>query len=296
MDKGRVKGPLHKIAGFPRLALERLIHRMASELKKELDQELGKAVEVYSRKMRPFVLSGHFAELRRGTQLRELHLTEMFGGIEDVMVPIGAVSEETDYYNMMHTLYVVAIARHLGSRRIFEFGTWIGKTAYYLACNADDAQVITLDMPPGDEGTKIGHDLGLWFRDSDRRHQITQILTNSRAFDPTPYQGQMDLIFVDGDHTHEGVKSDTENAFKMLAPGGVIIWDDYDPKVPEVAEYIREFTQDQPLFWIKNTCLLVHMDGVDPLTFEARPRRFTRLTRKVLQRVPMAPRTEPESV
>lgn len=35
------------------------------------------------------------------------------------------------------------------------------------------------------------------------------------------------LIFIDGDHAYEGCKSDILNAQKLLAPGGVILMDDY---------------------------------------------------------------------
>ena len=31
---------------------------------------------------------------------------------------------------------------------------------------------------------------------------------------------------------------------------------------------MEEFTQERPLFRIRKTCLLVHIDGVDPLTFQ----------------------------
>lgn len=34
------------------------------------------------------------------------------------------------------------------------------------------------------------------------------------------------LIYVDGDHTHEGVRKDTEVNFPQLAPGGLILYHD----------------------------------------------------------------------
>lgn len=40
--------------------------------------------------------------------------------------------------------------------------------------------------------------------------------------------GNFDLIFVDGDHRYEAVKSDTENAFKLLKnERSIIVWHDY---------------------------------------------------------------------
>lgn len=36
-----------------------------------------------------------------------------------------------------------------------------------------------------------------------------------------------DLIYIDGDHTYEAVARDAENAWQLLAPGGIIVFDDY---------------------------------------------------------------------
>ena len=41
--------------------------------------------------------------------------------------------------------------------------------------------------------------------------------------------GQFDLIFIDGDHTAKQVAKDVDNAFKALAPGGVIVMHDCLP-------------------------------------------------------------------
>jgi hypothetical protein len=38
----------------------------------------------------------------------------------------------------------------------------------------------------------------------------------------------MDLVVVDASHTYAAVFSDSMNAFKMIKPGGVIIWHDYE--------------------------------------------------------------------
>jgi len=37
----------------------------------------------------------------------------------------------------------------------------------------------------------------------------------------------VDLIFVDGDHTHDAVKNDCELWWNKIKPGGIMCWDDY---------------------------------------------------------------------
>jgi hypothetical protein len=37
------------------------------------------------------------------------------------------------------------------------------------------------------------------------------------------------MVFIDADHSYEGVKADTENVLKQVAKGTFIIWHDYQP-------------------------------------------------------------------
>jgi len=40
-------------------------------------------------------------------------------------------------------------------------------------------------------------------------------------------RGPFDLIFIDGSHYYEYVKSDTQNALGCLTAGGLVVWHDY---------------------------------------------------------------------
>ncbi len=57
--------------------------------------------------------------------------------------------------------------------------------------------------------------------------KITQLFCDSKHFDEKPYTGKMDLIFIDGSHAFSYVMSDSEKAFKMIAPNSIILWHDY---------------------------------------------------------------------
>lgn len=209
-----------------------------------------------------------FQLLHKQARLREVNLSQVFGSeIDKVEAPYGTVNETTGKPNQAELFMVNILARHLKARNIFEFGTFTGRSTYYFTLATPDTRVTTLDLPPG-PGRTIP-EVGLYFVNSDREDQITQILTDSRKFDPTPYEKKMDFIFVDGDHSYEGVKNDTEKAFKMLAPGGVILWHDYGASSDlGLVRFFVEYTRQTPLFRIKKTSLLLYVDGVDPLTFQ----------------------------
>jgi predicted O-methyltransferase YrrM len=121
-------------------------------------------------------------------------------------------------------------------KRVFEIGTFNGGTTRIIAeCLPDDGIVWTLDLPPTDfdrtQGPKnfTGSDVGREYRTSPAAGKVQQILADSLEFDVEPYRGQCDLVFIDGAHDYAHGVSDTLKAFELVAPDGVIVWDDFQP-------------------------------------------------------------------
>lgn len=207
-----------------------------------------------------------------GTRMKEVYPTDLFPGLDGIALPIASMNEESGHVNHADLLYVAAIAQLRQARNIFEFGTYQGRTTYFLTFASPDARVTTLNLPP-EQDPSVAPFLGIMFRGSDREDRITQLLQDSRLFDAGPHAASMDYVFVDGDHSYELVKNDTEKALAMLRPGGMIVWHDYMPKCPGVMRYIRDFAEERPVFRLRNTSLVVYIDGVDPLAFTPPPRR-----------------------
>jgi Methyltransferase domain len=68
---------------------------------------------------------------------------------------------------------------------------------------------------------------------SKHRDRYTQLIGGWHKIDPEAFvrdHGRIDLVFIDGDHSREGVRQDTELAHAILAPGGAIAWHDPSPK------------------------------------------------------------------
>jgi predicted O-methyltransferase YrrM len=128
-----------------------------------------------------------------------------------------------------------------GPRRIFEIGTFDGRTAMNFAANAPaDAVVYTLDLPPaGGTALAVHADdeqfiarsqsgaRGRRLLDAPERARVTQLQGDSATFDYSPYAGRMDMVFVDGAHSYDYVMSDSAKARDMAAPGALIVWHDY---------------------------------------------------------------------
>jgi predicted O-methyltransferase YrrM len=160
----------------------------------------------------------------------------------------------------------VIVINHLvktyNPKRIFEIGTFNGRTTLNLALNSrPDAEVFTLDLPDGKAGMS-GPDVerpvakcerqtatGRLFLESNfpEAKKIVQLFGDSTAFDFSPYYGNIDFVFVDGSHEYEYVKKDTNTAFELLKDGrGVIVWHDYGYVFPGVVKALNEFYENEP--------------------------------------------------
>ena len=132
-------------------------------------------------------------------------------------------------------LSVASICQARVPKQIFEIGTYTGSTTLVMAQNLPtQTKIFTLDLDPADlpafligKDGKPVYEAGVIFKSSRDKDRICQLFGDSSAFDFTPYQGKMDLVFVDADHSYDAVLRDSKTAISLLAPGGIVIWDDY---------------------------------------------------------------------
>ena len=159
-------------------------------------------------------------------------------------------------------VYLGLIIRAVKARRIFEIGTFNGATTRHMAEVAGpDAEVFTLDLPEAEfDRTQApdsfqGAGVGEKFRNSSVEHQITQLLGNSTQFDFSPYERSMDMVFVDAAHDYVHGIVDSRNAFRLVRPGGVVVWHDFG--WPGLAQAIREASAGLQLSRLARTTLAV---------------------------------------
>ena len=159
---------------------------------------------------------------------------------------------------LSEALHMMLFLRAINPKNIFEFGTFYGETTRMLTSNAlrDDVTTYTLDIDSTDGIRFVSVDAeiareGIEHQPVFTDPRIIQLKGDSLYFDPTPYEGTIQYIFIDGNHALEYVKKDTENAFIMLdkqAPS-CIIWHDYEnPDFPEVTEYVNSFPDEMKFF------------------------------------------------
>jgi predicted O-methyltransferase YrrM len=119
------------------------------------------------------------------------------------------------------------IARELGACRYLEVGTFRGESVANVAAVASEC--VTIDLSDEDFAALFRIDGA--FRNVGSLAQglknVTFVRGDSRTLDFSQF-GKVDLVFVDGDHTYEAVRHDTEMAFSVLRDqASVIVWHDY---------------------------------------------------------------------
>lgn len=124
---------------------------------------------------------------------------------------------------------------------VFEIGTLHGYSSYHFALNTPaGANVYTLDLPRSGatpalrttfmDDAHIGGSAGTYeycFEQSDVAHKITCLEGDSATFDFAPYHQKVDLFFIDGAHSYDYVRSDSQRALACTRPGGVVAWHDF---------------------------------------------------------------------
>jgi predicted O-methyltransferase YrrM len=122
-----------------------------------------------------------------------------------------------------------------GRRRVVEIGVYEGSSAAVLCEVLDPGAELHLIDPFGEHGWALpagwGATEGASRRVVDRarrRHhgpQVTWHVDYSAAV-AARWQGPVDLVFIDGDHSEDGVRADWDGWNGFVEPGGAVVFHD----------------------------------------------------------------------
>ncbi len=133
--------------------------------------------------------------------------------------------------NVFDEFLLSALVKRIQPQTIFEIGTFKGGTTWHFYQNAPpDAVIYTMDLPD-DEVPEDSTEVFRQYQENKRRpflpksERIRQIKVDSRKWD-----GKLDrkvqFAFIDGDHSYEVIRNDTEKTLPLLDSYGCICWHD----------------------------------------------------------------------
>jgi predicted O-methyltransferase YrrM len=214
----------------------------------------------------------------RHGRLPRVHLHQIFPGIETVNVNLLSLYQRKIGLSIDagEIMVLCAIEKFIGARNVVEIGTSDGNTALNLAANLpSEGRVTTIDLPPNWD-RKFLYDVPVQHRNVTDRNQIgiqyqgtpyegriRQVLGDSAGLDWKALQPPFDMIFIDGCHFRDYVKTDTENAIRNIRPGGVIVWHDYGD-IKDVSTVVDEFARSMTVRVVRGTRLAVGWQGPRP--------------------------------
>ena len=206
---------------------------------------------------------------------RRVHVSEIdvFRKVKKVVV----VNPQQKIQNMSIDLYeslvlnLFAQTLNYGSK-IIEIGTFEGNTTINLAKNTKASQVYTVDLPD----SKIQFALPVNHNEDNDRKLITfstkrinkdvsdsifMIKQDSATINFKKQFGEVDLCFIDGNHSAAYIKSDTLGCYSILKKGGLIIWHDYG-YIYSVTKFVDK--------WAKQNKILVQVIEGTRLAFTSK--------------------------
>ncbi|MCK5135205.1 MAG: class I SAM-dependent methyltransferase [Bacteroidales bacterium] len=125
-------------------------------------------------------------------------------------------------------MLLASLAESIRDCNYFEIGTWRGESVATLASRVKSCYTLCLtdeEMQAMGMHEKTIESHRLFSEDLDN---VTQLRGDSRSFDFRSPGKRFDLIFIDGDHHFDFIKSDTRNVFEHLVhDNSIVVWHDY---------------------------------------------------------------------
>lgn len=126
---------------------------------------------------------------------------------------------------------VVKVIQQINAKRIMEIGANFGGTLkVWERVSGPDAKILSLDLEDKLQ-VRFGDTVSLIYGDSHSSEVVAKVFEFWK-------DEKIDFLYIDGDHSYEGVKADFENFHSLVRKGGVIGF--HDVNHPPVHRFWQE--------------------------------------------------------
>jgi hypothetical protein len=200
----------------------------------------------------------HQALIRRQlNQIPVVHLTHSSNSVlrdRKCQIKLRVMKHEdgmTPYHDAVALLSILVAEN---PSEVLEIGTYMGHTARAMAENLENATIHTVDLPPdfsakpgiGDSLPKDQYPLtarrsvGREFKGQPCETRIVQHFGDTAVIDFTRI-GQPTFFFIDGSHSYEYCKNDSEKCLALCPRGATFLWHDCNEIHPGIVKFILEW-------------------------------------------------------
>jgi predicted O-methyltransferase YrrM len=155
-----------------------------------------------------------------------------------------------------HRPEITALAELMEHKRpkvAVEIGTAAGGTLFLTAClAAEDALIVSIDLPHGMYGGGYPEWKIPLYENFARKGQKIELIRGDSHSDETFSKLQsilrghtIDYLFIDGDHTYEGVKTDFYRYGALMSADGLVAFHDIVPDRSEVPDHFVSVFWDE---------------------------------------------------
>lgn len=130
-----------------------------------------------------------------------------------------------------YKLYLLAKTINKQHALFVEIGSYLGASSCLLAKGLESGKLYCIDTWENDAMSEGNRDTYNEFRINTKKYKEKIIEVRGWSYDSVDVikaaNKPIDLLFIDGDHSYEGVKKDWDLYSPMLSSGSIVIFHDY---------------------------------------------------------------------
>ncbi len=186
-------------------------------------------------------------------QIPTVHLTDLLGD-RKCQIRLRVMKYEDGMLPYREAVTLLSLLVVEQPREVLEIGTYMGHTVRAMAENLERSIIHTIDLPPDfsaekDAGSFPPKDdfhliarriVGREFKGQPIENRIVQHFGDTALMDFGQI-GEPTFFFIDGSHTYEYCRNDSEKCLAICPQGGTFFWHDCDEMHPGVVKLILEW-------------------------------------------------------
>lgn len=157
--------------------------------------------------------------------------------------------EGGSFHDHIHILHDIRTSMGKNPVTYLEIGAYAGASACLMSGHPYPTNVFSVDIGDPIQPHVVESNVERYrnpkstFKYIHGNSQSQQIIDTVKAFVP-----QVDILFIDGDHTENGVRLDFTNYYPLVKEGGYIVFDDYQDNEhsPEVKIMVDQIAGQAP--------------------------------------------------